>query len=322
MKSTALPPFAVFVNPGVSVRFLHALHELGLSPSLVVTRNPGTAAPGSGLAGKLRSIAMAGLQPALRSPALGKLVPSRVERGFNTWAFASQHHWPVLDHGTLRTPAFSETVMKYGCRYAFVFGFSILPEPLLQTFSGGVSGFHPTLLPYARGAVPSVWSALQGHPSAGFTIFRLDAGVDTGNILEQHAVPACALDDAQTQLEHVSAVGARRMAQHALQVLLNDAMPQGVAQDNRQRPQRRPTPDDCVIRHGLTLQDVQRRIAAGIWFGGAEWSTGSGTLHVVAHLHELRAPDELTALSGTPFIVGALETEDAGRIALVGRLRR
>ncbi len=321
MSSTALPPFAVFVNPGVSVRFLHALHELGLRPSLVVTRNPGTAAPASGIAAKLRALTMAGIQPALRSRSLGSLLPGRLERGFNTWAFASQHHWPVLDHGTVRTPEFPDTVLKYGCRYAFVFGFSILPEPLLRTFSGGVSGFHPTLLPFARGAVPSVWSALHGHPSAGFTIFRLDAGVDTGNIIEQHAVPASALDDAQTHLEHVSAVGARRMAQHVLQVLLNDTMPQGVAQIDRQRAPRRPTQDDCSLTHGLTLDEVRRRIAAGLWFGGADWPTPRGTLQVLAVLQETRAPEELTALSGTPFVVGALETQDNGRITVIGRIR-
>ena len=319
MNHAALPSFAVFVSPGVSIRFLHALHELGLRPSLVVTRNPSTAAPGSGIAGQLRAVAMACLQPALRSRALESFIPTRVERVSNTWAFASRHGWPVLDHGALKNPAFADSVHKYACRYAFVFGFPILPEKLLHAFPSGVSGFHPTLLPYARGAVPSVWSALQGHPSAGFTIFRLDAGVDTGNVLQQHPVPASPLDDAQTHLEHVSAVGARRMAQHALQVLLNDSMPQGVAQTERGPADRRPTAADCALTPGLPLAEVQRRVNAGRWFLGAPLQSEIGTLHVVAILNDSATPDMPVALPESRVVISTLQTSDAGRVTIVGR---
>lgn len=320
MNYAALPPFAVFVSPGVSIRFLHALHELGLRPSLVVTRNPSTAAPGSGIAGQLRAVAMACLQPALRSRTLESFIPTRVERVSNTWAFASRHGWPVLDHGALKNPAFAGSVHKYACRYAFVFGFPILPEKLLHAFPGGVSGFHPTLLPYARGAVPSVWSALQGHPSAGFTIFRLDAGVDTGNVIEQHAVPASPLDDARTHLEHVSAVGARRMAQHTLQVLLNDSMPQGVAQTDRGSADRRPTAADCALTPGLPLAEVQRRVNAGLWFLGAPMQSEIGNLHVVAILNDSATPEEPVALPGSSMTILSLQTLDAGRVTIVGRI--
>jgi hypothetical protein len=318
VTTAALPPFAVFVNPGVSVRFLHALHELGLRPALVVTRNPSTAAQKSGLAGRLKALAITGIQPALRSAPLSGLVPGRVERISNTWAFALQHGWPVLDHGALKTPSFAQRVQSYGCKYAFVFGFSILPPTLIDVFPGGVSGFHPTLLPYARGAVPSVWSALHGHPSAGCTIFRLDAGVDTGNILEQHAVPASPLDDARTHLEHVSAAGARPMAQHALQVLLNDDMPQGVAQTERGPADRRPTAADCALSTDLTLTEVQRRIAAGRWFGGAELTTSAGVLSVVAHLPEVPPPSVPTPIPASRSYLVGLRTSDAGTITLVG----
>jgi len=317
----SLPPFAVFVNHGVSVRFLHALHELGLRPSLVVTRNPATAAPGSGIAGRLRAATMTCLQPALRSRRLESFIPNRVERVSNTWAFATRNGWPVLDHGTLKNPAFADSVQKYACRYAFVFGFSILPEQLLRTFPGGVSGFHPTLLPYARGAVPSVWSALHGHPSAGFTIFRLDAGVDTGNILQQHPVPASPLDDAQTHLEHVSAVGARCMAQHALQVLLNDNLPQGVAQTHRDPAHRRPSPADCALTPGLPLSEVQQRVNAGLWFGGAPLQSEVGTLLVVAILHDTPPPENPVKLPASAMIIQSLQTSDAGHVTLVGRIQ-
>ena len=108
------------------------------------------------------------------------------------------------------------------------------------------------------------------------------------------------------------------MAQHALQVLLNDSLPQGVAQTNRRPADRRPISADCALTSDLTLTEVQRRIAAGRWFGGAELTTSAGILSMVAHLPDVPPPSEPTPLpSSTSYFVG-LRTTDAGTVTLVG----
>ncbi len=58
----------------------------------------------------------------------------------------------------------------------------------------GTVGLHPALLPRYRGSHP-LWWALHNHESeAGITLYRLDAGIDTGPILAQRVVPILADD--------------------------------------------------------------------------------------------------------------------------------
>ena len=53
----------------------------------------------------------------------------------------------------------------------------------------GTVGLHPALLPRYRGSHP-LWWALHNHESeAGITLYRLDAGIDTGPIIAQRVVP-------------------------------------------------------------------------------------------------------------------------------------
>ena len=53
----------------------------------------------------------------------------------------------------------------------------------------GTVGLHPALLPRYRGSHP-LWWALHNHESeAGITLYRLDAGIDTGPIVAQRVVP-------------------------------------------------------------------------------------------------------------------------------------
>ena len=53
----------------------------------------------------------------------------------------------------------------------------------------GTVGLHPALLPRYRGSHP-LWWALHNHETeAGITLYRLDAGIDTGPIIAQRVVP-------------------------------------------------------------------------------------------------------------------------------------
>jgi methionyl-tRNA formyltransferase len=51
---------------------------------------------------------------------------------------------------------------------------------------------HPSLLPRHRGPNPVAWAIRNGETEIGFTLHRMDAELDTGNILAQVPVP---LDD-------------------------------------------------------------------------------------------------------------------------------
>lgn len=75
-----------------------------------------------------------------------------------------------------------------GAGFAFSIGYRhILSPATLAAFPKGVLNLHTSYLPYGRGAHPNVWAIVEGTP-AGVTIHRMDAGVDTGPIVEQVAV--------------------------------------------------------------------------------------------------------------------------------------
>jgi methionyl-tRNA formyltransferase len=74
----------------------------------------------------------------------------------------------------------------------------LIPVELLHGPRFGWINLHFSLLPKLRGAAPVQWAILNGETSTGFTIFKLDKGMDTGpvyiskeiNISEQDTTPA------------------------------------------------------------------------------------------------------------------------------------
>ena len=62
----------------------------------------------------------------------------------------------------------------------------IIPARLLSIPKHGWINLHASLLPKYRGAAPINWVIAHGETRTGLTIMRIDAGMDTGDILLQH----------------------------------------------------------------------------------------------------------------------------------------
>ncbi len=66
----------------------------------------------------------------------------------------------------------------------FVVGFSqIIPKALLEIPPLGVIGFHSAVLPGRRGCSPLIWAMIDGLKETGITMFYMDAGIDTGDVI-------------------------------------------------------------------------------------------------------------------------------------------
>jgi len=66
---------------------------------------------------------------------------------------------------------------------------NILPKKMLEIPPHGCINVHASLLPKYRGAAPIQWAVLNGEPETGVTTMRMDAGVDTGDMLLQAKTP-------------------------------------------------------------------------------------------------------------------------------------
>ncbi len=65
----------------------------------------------------------------------------------------------------------------------------IIPEWMLDLPRFGNLNLHGSLLPKYRGAAPIQWAVANGDTETGVTTMRLDAGLDTGDLLLEHRVP-------------------------------------------------------------------------------------------------------------------------------------
>lgn len=84
----------------------------------------------------------------------------------------------------------------------------ILRQEVLSLPRHGCLNVHASLLPRWRGAAPIHAAILSGDTQTGVTIMRMDAGVDTGDILTQRAVPILKADTTGTLAEHLAGLGA------------------------------------------------------------------------------------------------------------------
>jgi methionyl-tRNA formyltransferase len=94
------------------------------------------------------------------------------------------------------SPEVFEHVSKVNPDRIFLFGSSIIREPLLSHFSGRIINMHLGLSPYYRGSATNFWPLVDGLPECvGVTIHHATAIVDGGGILAQARPDLDAGDD-------------------------------------------------------------------------------------------------------------------------------
>ena len=104
----------------------------------------------------------------------------------------------------------------------------ILPKSILDLPRFGCLNVHTSLLPRYRGAAPIQWAILNGDAETGVTIMKMDAGLDTGDILAQATTPIRPEDTSETLHARLAALGAQ---------LLLRTLPDYVAGKMASRPQ-------------------------------------------------------------------------------------
>jgi methionyl-tRNA formyltransferase len=96
-----------------------------------------------------------------------------------------------VDHNVKLVVAKSSADAKHliaecNAQIGFVCGwYWILDDAVLELVPRGLWGIHNSLLPKYRGGSPLVWSIINGDKEVGSTVFKISAGVDTGDILYQ-----------------------------------------------------------------------------------------------------------------------------------------
>lgn len=162
-----------------------------------------------------------------------------------------------------------------------VIGWSQICRPAFLDAAGGrVLGYHPAPLPRLRGRGVIPWTILNEEPITAGTLFRMDAGVDSGPIVAQRFLHVA-------RDETAASLYARHM--QVLALLIQDALAACAAGDWDGTPQderfatwaAKRTPEDGRIDWRLPARDVWRLVrAVGRPYPGAFTTMGDERLVV------------------------------------------
>ena len=101
-----------------------------------------------------------------------------------------------------------------GAQAIVVVGYGrIIPQWMIDLPPLGNINLHASLLPKYRGAAPIQWAIACGETVTGVTIMRIDAGLDTGDILLQKEMPISPDDTAETLAPRLAMMGAELMVE-------------------------------------------------------------------------------------------------------------
>ena len=126
----------------------------------------------------------------------------------------------ALSHGI---PVYQPTKMRDGtvaallrelapdCLVVVAYG-RILPQEILDVPPRGCVNIHGSLLPRYRGAAPIQWSVIRGETVTGVTSMFMDAGMDTGDIIDTLTTPIGGNETAGELFERLAPLGARLLS--------------------------------------------------------------------------------------------------------------
>jgi methionyl-tRNA formyltransferase len=175
---------------------------------------------------------------------------------------AERLNLPILQPAKARDEKFISQLRELQPDLIIVVAYGqILPPAILDLPKFGCVNVHTSLLPKYRGASPIQSAILNGEIETGVTIMKMDAGLDTGDILAQTRTPILLEDNSQTLHDRLAQLGAD---------LLTKTIPDFVA--GKISPQPQPTEgvtyaakikkEDGKIDWNLSAQEILNRLRA------------------------------------------------------------
>ena len=171
-------------TPAFSVPALRAIHAAGHEILRVYTRPP--AASGRGM----------------------KQTPSSVQ------STAEELGLEVQAPKNFKSPETLAAFAALDCDLAVVVAYGlILPKALLAMPRLGCWNIHASLLPRWRGAAPVQRAIMAGDTKTGIAIMQMEAGLDTGPVLQTHETPITADDTSESLHTRLADLGATAIAE-------------------------------------------------------------------------------------------------------------
>lgn len=197
-------------------------------------------------------------------------------------ALAEEAGVPVLTPSGLRDPDVQQQLRELAPDVAPVVAYgNLVPRAALEIPAHGWINVHFSMLPAWRGAAPAQRAVLAGQQETGLTVFRLEEGLDTGDVITARSETIGEHETSGELLERLAVSGAELLLEAV------DALEAGTATFTAQ--------DHAAATHAAKLSTGEARI---------DWELPAE--QVSAHIRGM-SPDP-----------GAWTTLDGGRMKILG----
>lgn len=189
--------------------------------------------------------------------------------------YAVAHGLKLMQPANLKEPEFVEELRSLNADLQIVIAFRMLPEIVWSMPPMGTFNLHASLLPKYRGAAPINRAVMNGETETGVTTFFLKHEIDTGDIIQQVAVPIEIDDDVETVYDRLMHLGASLVLETVEAILAGTVKP--IEQEKLLTTGEEPTPapkifkEDCRIDWTKTSWEVYNHIR-GLSPYPAAWS--------------------------------------------------
>jgi len=170
----------------------------------------------------------------------------------------------------------------------------IIPQWMLDLPPLGNINLHASLLPKYRGAAPIQWAIANGETVTGNTTMRIDAGLDTGDILLQQQLAIASDDTAERLAPTLAAQGADLMIE-TLRGLESKTIQPRTQDDSKASLAPILKKEDGQVDFSRTAAEIHNRLRGFQPWPGAYTRFRGKTLqlHKINPLHTALAPAEL-----------------------------
>jgi methionyl-tRNA formyltransferase len=184
----------------------------------------------------------------------------------------------------------------------------IIPQSIIDIPRFGILNVHASLLPKYRGAAPIQWAIANGEQQTGVTIMRIDAGLDTGDMLLKWSTEILPDDTAPALSARMAVAGASLLIEALKQVEAGTAeyVPQNDAEASHAPILKK---EDGRVDWAKDATTIYNRLRGFAPWPGAYSTFRSRTLHILK-----AAPRD----AETPGIPGALYRDKRRLFAACG----
>lgn len=260
-------------------------------------------------------------QPDRPSGRGGMLTPPPVK------VLAQALNLPLMQPEKLRNPEAMAQLTEWAPDVIVVAAFGqILRQNVLDLPRFGCVNVHGSLLPRWRGAAPIQAAILAGDAETGITIMKMDAGIDTGDILAMRAIPIVPDDTGGSLFEKMAQLGADLLMETLPRYLSGELTPQPQPADGATyAPMLKK--EDGLLDFARPAAELERRVRAFNPWPSA-WMVWQGVPLKIHRAHTAAGetePGQRVVVNGLPAIgagAGLLvldEVQPAGKKSMPGK---